>query len=73
MSLRVDDNKEWSVLDANQSLFSLPLESSRPEDITFKTQYVKFELEVRDFGCGISKDQLDSLFMTFNTLNEHRQ
>ena len=34
--------------------------------------YVKFELEVRDYGCGISKEQLNSLFMNFRTLDEHK-
>lgn len=38
-----------------------------------KTCYVKFELGIQDFGCGISPEQLDKLFINFNNLEEHRK
>jgi signal transduction histidine kinase len=31
-----------------------------------------FELAIQDFGVGISKEQLDTLFINFNNLEEHR-
>lgn len=37
------------------------------------TCYIKFELAIQDFGCGISADKLDSLFINFNNLEEHRK
>lgn len=37
------------------------------------TGYIKFELGIRDFGCGIPEDKLDGLFINFNNLEEHRK
>jgi len=38
-----------------------------------KTCYIKFELGIKDFGCGISPEKLDNLFINFNNLEEHRK
>jgi two-component system, sensor histidine kinase len=37
------------------------------------TCYIKFKLSIQDFGCGISKEQLNELFINFNNLEEHRK
>jgi len=37
-----------------------------------KTCYIKFEMAIKDFGCGISQSQLDNLFINFSNLDEHR-
>ena len=47
---------------------SLPEENSRE-----KTCYVKFELAIQDFGCGITPEKLENLFVNFNNLEEHRK
>ena len=47
--------------------------SSGDENIGQNTCYVKFLLQVQDFGCGISSDKLDSLFINFGTLAEHQK
>lgn len=36
-------------------------------------RYVKFLMQIQDFGCGIPKDKLDSLFINFGNLEEHRK
>lgn len=38
-----------------------------------KTCYIKFELGIQDYGCGIPADKINSLFLNFNNLEEHRQ
>ena len=38
-----------------------------------KTCYIKFELGIQDFGCGIPPDKLDDLFINFNNLEQHRK
>lgn len=43
------------------------------ENYTGQTCYVKFELGIQDFGCGIPKDKLDSLFINFNNLEQHHK
>ncbi len=30
-------------------------------------------MAIQDFGCGIPQDKLDSIFMNFNNLEEHRK
>lgn len=37
------------------------------------TAYIKFELGIRDYGCGISEEKLKGLFINFNNLQEHRK
>lgn len=37
------------------------------------TCYMRFQLGIRDFGCGISSDKLGGLFINFNNLEEHRK
>ena len=37
-----------------------------------RTNYIKFELVVRDFGCGIQPQNLLSLFSNFSSLEEHK-
>lgn len=37
------------------------------------TCYLKFELAIEDFGCGIPEDKIGGLFINFNNLEEHRQ
>jgi len=32
---------------------------------------MKFELQFQDFGCGISEEKLDNLFIDFGKLEEH--
>lgn len=39
----------------------------------YNTCYIKFELGIQDFGCGISPEQLSGLFINFNNLEEHRK
>lgn len=34
---------------------------------------MKFEVSIQDFGCGISPEKLDGLFINFNNLEEHRK
>jgi K+-sensing histidine kinase KdpD len=36
-----------------------------------KTCYIKFELGIQDFGCGITPEKLNTLFINFNNLEEH--
>jgi signal transduction histidine kinase len=36
-----------------------------------KETFVKFKLEIIDTGVGISKENLDKLFIDFNKLDEH--
>ena len=36
------------------------------------TCYIKFELSIQDFGCGIPPDKLKTLFINFNNLDEHK-
>ena len=43
------------------------------ENFDGQTCYVKFELGIQDFGCGIPKDKLDTLFINFNNLEQHRK
>lgn len=43
--------------------------SNRPTRVTEK--YIKFEIRVIDSGLGISKENLDKLFMNFGKLDEH--
>ncbi len=38
-----------------------------------KTCYIKFELAIEDFGCGIAPDKIGGLFINFNNLGEHRK
>jgi signal transduction histidine kinase len=33
--------------------------------------YIKFEIKIKDFGCGIPKEKLDNLFIDFGKLEEH--
>ena len=40
--------------------------------MTATTKYIKYELEVRDYGCGISQEKLKNLFINFGNLDEHR-
>ncbi len=42
-------------------------------DMSGNTCYIKFELGIQDFGCGISSEQLSGLFINFNNLEEHRK
>ena len=35
--------------------------------------FIKYELEVRDFGCGIPEDKMKHLFIDFSTLDENRE
>ena len=46
---------------------------NEPLDSEATTCYVKFELSIQDFGCGISAEKLKSLFINFNNLEEHRK
>jgi signal transduction histidine kinase len=34
---------------------------------------MKFEVSIQDFGCGISPEKLEGLFINFNNLEEHRK
>jgi hypothetical protein len=38
-----------------------------------KTCYIKFEVGIQDFGCGISAEKLAGLFINFNNLDEHKK
>lgn len=40
-------------------------------ELTENTGYIKFELGIRDFGCGLSDMQIKKLFVDFNNLQEH--
>ena len=35
--------------------------------------YIKFMITIQDFGCGIPPDKLESIFVNFGNLEEHRQ
>ena len=52
-------------------------ESNGPDDNESNqdehTCYMKFELGIQDFGCGISEEKLGGLFINFNNLEEHRK
>ena len=37
------------------------------------TGYIEFKLNIRDFGCGITPEKLDSLFVNFGNLVEHKK
>jgi len=37
------------------------------------TNYIKYELKVQDYGCGISQEKLKNLFINFGNLEEHRE
>ena len=42
---------------------SLPLQESEEEfNIKSFTRYIKFELEVKDYGCGINEENVKNLF-----------
>lgn len=34
--------------------------------------YILFRLSIQDFGCGMSEEALNSLFIDFNNNEEHR-
>ena len=38
---------------------------------THAVHYIDFEIRIVDSGCGISKENLDKLFMNFSRLDEH--
>lgn len=48
-----------------------PNRSSNSSVIDQQEQYIKFNLEISDTGCGIKKENLDKLFMDFGKLDEH--
>lgn len=37
------------------------------------TAYIKFKLDIKDFGAGIPADKIHKLFMNFGNLAEHQQ
>jgi hypothetical protein len=51
---------------------SSELEMEIGEDVNLSnsenTAYIKFELGIRDFGCGLSDLQIKKLFVDFNNL-----
>jgi hypothetical protein len=51
---------------------SSELEMEIGEDVNLSnsenTAYIKFELGIRDFGCGLSDLQIKKLFVNFNNL-----
>ena len=38
-----------------------------------KTGYMEFMLSIQDFGVGIPQDKLNSIFINFGNLEEHRK
>jgi K+-sensing histidine kinase KdpD len=44
-----------------------------PEIKDGATAYIKFKLDIQDFGAGIPADKIDKLFMNFGNLAEHQQ
>jgi signal transduction histidine kinase len=66
--MRGDDPDIEEIKEEN----SIEISDQDEEKESSKTCYVKFELGIQDFGCGISPDQLNKLFINFNNLEEHR-
>ena len=41
-------------------------------DIKFRHFYTKFQIVIQDFGDGMPKDKLNSLFMDFSKLEDSK-
>lgn len=37
----------------------------------FQTVYISFDLVVQDFGCGMSEESVNKLFVDFNTIEDN--